>query len=176
MKKYQASTPEALVIGAALQAYENAILYEDFRPILEEYGLTEIDPETWYPQQLTLDIQRKIKSMPNGQQMLVSIGMKIIDSAVFPPMDSLEQAVEAFAASYPMNFKHQAEEDVIRAQFVEEGRIEVYNCSPHSDEMVYGYVYALARRFAPDDKVPVVKFEDVRKIDSDDDMRIIVTY
>lgn len=150
--------------------------FEMFKPILESYGLKTIDPEVWYPQQLTLDIQRAIKQSSGGSQNLVAIGMKIIETAQFPPMESLQQAVNAFAASYPMNFRNQADKDLIHAEIIEDGLIHVTNSSPHSDDMIFGYVYALVKRFAPKGSHPKVTFQDTSKIDSPDDSVIIVSY
>lgn len=176
MKKYKASTPDALVIGQALLPYNDSVERDSFAHILETYDLENIDPEAWYPQQLTLDIQRSIKNQPGGSNMLVSIGMKIIDNAQFPPMESLQDAVEAFAASYPMNFKNQADDDVIQAEFVGDNHIQVINGSPHSDEMIYGYIYSLIRRFAPQGTRPKVAFEDIHSIDSDADTVFNITW
>lgn len=176
MEKYKASTPDAKVIGAALKAYETSLTYEDFKHILKEYDLTEINPEKWYPQQLTLDVQKRINDSDGGSQNLVSIGMQIIDNANFPTMESLEQAVEAFAASYPMNFQEQAEDDLIHAHIIDDSTIEVVNGSPHSDDMIYGYIYALIRRFKPSDAQFTVKYADVSKRDSDEDTVFVVKY
>ncbi len=176
MEKYVASTQEAEVIGVALMAYHDAMHYNDFKAILATYDLTEIDPEEWYPQQLTLDIQRAIKQTPGGGQALVSIGMKIIDKANFPPINSLVEAMEAFSESYPMNFRHQSEKDLIRAEFVKDKHMRVINGSPHSDEMIYGYIYALVHRFAPKGIRPTVSFENPSLIDSPADTVFNVTW
>ncbi len=164
------------MIGAALQAYDEAAYHDEFEPILADYGLEKIDPARWYPQQLTLDVQKAIRDAPGGGNSLVSIGMKIIETAKFPPMESLEAALQAFAVSYPMNFRNQAENDLIRAERVSDNHIRVVNQSPHSDEMIYGYVYAMAKRFSPEDKHPIVKFEDNSQIDGDGDMIINVSW
>lgn len=176
MKKYTASTPNAEVIGTALLAYDNSIEYEEFKSILAEYQLLEIDPARWYPQQLTLDIQRTIKAQPGSSLTLVSIGMQIINTAVFPTMNSLEDAVNAFASSYPMNFRHQSPDDMIRAALCGPGHIQVTNGSPHADEMIYGYVYALVNRFKPEGSIPVVQFADLNAVDGDGDTIIDVMY
>lgn len=176
MKKYKASTPDAEVIGAALMAYNDAVERDQFIDVLKTYGLTEIDPTKWYPQQLTLDVQKAIKDMPGGSTALVSIGMKIIDNAIFPPMESLEQALGAFASSYPLNFHKQAPDDMISATLLDEKHIQVKNSSPHSDEMIYGYVYSMVRRFAPKGSAPVVKFTDLDAVDGDGETVIDVTW
>jgi len=176
MEKYKASTEDAKVIGAALKPYEMSSMRHRFESILKKYGLTEIDEEKWYPQQLTLDVQKDIKGSADGGNMLISIGVKIIEAAKFPPMETLEQALGAFASSYPMNFRDQAEEDIIVAEQIDDQHIRVINRSPHSDEMIYGYVYAMVKRFAPEGTFPAVEFEDYSKIDSDGDTAINVTW
>lgn len=176
MKKYIASTPQAEVIGSALLAYEEAVHYREFQAILKRFDLVKIDAETWYPQQLTLDIQKTIKEQPGGSRSLISIGMKIIETAKFPPMKSLEEALDAFASSYPLNFRYQSPQDVISAHRLSDRHIRVINSSPHSDEMIYGYIYAMIKRFAPLGRRPVVQFVDLNKIDSDDDTLYDVTW
>ena len=176
MKKYTASTPQAEVIGSALLAYEEAIHYKEFQTILKGFGLVKIDAATWYPQQLTLDIQKAIKERQGNSRSLVSIGMKIIDTANFPPMKSLEEALDAFASSYPLNFRHQSSHDLIIARRLTPRHIQVVNQSPHSDEMIYGYIYAMVKRFAPLGRHPVVQFEDLNKVDSDEDTIFNVTW
>lgn len=169
MKKYVASSANAEVLGAALQAYNESFLKEDFEAVLKRYDLTEIDSEKWYPQQLTLDIQHEIKKSASGSNLLSSIGMKIIDTAKFPPMESLEQALDAFASSYPMNFRNQSDTDVIRAEVVTSKQFQVINQSPHSDDMIYGYVYAMVRRFGSQNLRYKVSFADAKAIDADTD-------
>lgn len=168
MKKYLSSTPNAQIIGVALKAYNESITYDSFQNVLAEYGLLEIDNDKWYPQQLTLDIQKKIKSNPNGSEHLVSIGMKIVDTAIFIPMESLEEAIEAFAASYPLNFRNQADNDLVYAETVDDNHIRVINSTPHSDDMIYGYIYALVRRFSPKRSIPFIEYDDITQRDSDD--------
>lgn len=176
MKKYVASSPKAEVLGTALLAYELSQERAVFESILHDHGLHEIDPEAWYPQQWTLDIQRTIKETTGGMQALVSIGMKIIESAQFPPMNSLEEAIDAFAASYPMNFRNVSADDHIRAEMLGPGHVRVINASPHSDHMIYGYIYALLTRFAPAGSAPTVEFADLDKVDSDEDTVFNITW
>ncbi|MDX2161151.1 MAG: hypothetical protein SF162_07500 [bacterium] len=169
MKKYVASMPNAEIIGTALKPYDTALQRYQFEAVLETYGLTQIDPDVWYPQQLTLDIQKAIKALPDGSTALISVGMKIIEHAIFPPMESVSQAVQAFAASYPMNFRNHAPTDVVKAELVTDHHIRVINCSPHSDEMIYGYVYGMARRFCPPNFSFKVRFHDMAAVDQDGD-------
>ncbi|MGB1288199.1 MAG: hypothetical protein ACPG7F_16800, partial [Aggregatilineales bacterium] len=122
------------------------------------------------------DIQHSISKSPNGSQKLVSIGMKIIDNAKFPPMSSLEEAIHAFIQSIPFNFRNQGEDDRFYARIIDKHHIEMINASPHSDDMIYGYIYSLVRRFAPEGSRPIVQYADINKRDSDEDTIFIIEY
>ncbi|MFW5691116.1 MAG: hypothetical protein ACOCXZ_01335 [Chloroflexota bacterium] len=74
------------MIGSVLLAHKESVNVDDFRATLHDYGLSEIDPDSWYPQQLTLDIQKAIKQSKNGSNNRISIGMKIVETAKFPSM------------------------------------------------------------------------------------------
>ena len=176
MKKYVAPNPEARILGAAMTAFEQSSERETFLDVLKKYNLDKIDPEVWYPEQLALDIQKEIKSGPGAMQALVSIGMVVTTTALFPPIHSLEDAVMAFAIGYPMNFRNIDRTEDISAKTVEEGKIKVVNHSPLSDDLVYGFVYGLINRFKPAGSSPTVEFEDYDQCDSDGNTVFYVTF
>ncbi|MEM6281147.1 MAG: hypothetical protein AAF787_03060 [Chloroflexota bacterium] len=174
MEKYKASTQQAEVLGAGLLAYENAIERDEFMDILSQYGLTAVDPEAWYPQQLTLDVQNAIKATNGGSQSLVSIGMAIIEGAKFPPIASLAEAVDSLAVAYQMNHRNLAETDRVIVNHVSDEHIEVINATPNSDDVLYGYIYAIIRRFKPEGKRLIVEYADIDRRDSDDDTLFVI--
>src|SRR5258708_25855368 len=59
-QKYVASSGEAEILGVSLIAMLENLRAADIRPILESYGLDEVEPKKWYPQQLILDVHRAI--------------------------------------------------------------------------------------------------------------------
>jgi hypothetical protein len=174
MKKYVSAGPEVEIAGYGIQAYELAYSKQDFAHILEAYGLTEIDADGWYPQQLTLDIQKAIKESENGGEQLIDVGIAVIEASPFPPFESLDDAFAGFSMHYGMNFRNHPPSEGIFAHKLSENHFQIVNATPHSDEMVYGYVYALVKRFVPMARQPRVTFDPSTPVDSDKDMIINV--
>ena len=176
MKKYVAPNPNAAIRGQVMLAYEGGLEQENYLEILKQHNLETVDPEQWYPEQLSLDIQREIKSSKGGMQALVSIGMAVTSKAIFPPMGGVEQAVEAFTTRYAAGIRDIPPHERLHAEVIGDRKMKVVNATPHSDDMVYGYIFALVRRFAPAGSAPIVKFENYKLCDSDCDTVFYVTW
>ena len=88
--------PETEVLGQVMFAYIENIRAEEMAAILQKYGLTDIQPNQWYPYQLGLDFERALgESDENGAESLVAIGIKIIDQMPFPAeVTTIPQALE----------------------------------------------------------------------------------
>lgn len=176
MKKYVASSPSAEIVGSGLQPFLTSGERDTFQHILDKHHITAFDPNAWYPVQVSLDLQKEIKDQPGSSTALVSIGMRVVQDAPFPPMKSLEEAVSIFSQAYSMNLRGHVAQEGLHAEQIKPGHLAITNASPHSDEMVYGYIYALVNRFKPAGSHPVVQFADVSAIDGDGDMVINVSY
>lgn len=176
MKKYIASTPSAEIIGSGLLPFLTSGERDMFQHVLDKHRVTAFDPTAWYPAQVSLDLQNAIRQQPGSSSALVSIGMRVVEDAPFPPMNSLEEAVTVFSQAYSMNLRGHVPDEGIHAKQVKPGHLAITNATPHSDELVYGYIYALVNRFKPAGSHPVVQFADLNAIDGDGNMVINVMY
>ena len=80
---------------------------------------------------------------------LVSIGMKIPHTAVFPPgIDSIESGLNSIDVVHHMNHRG-GEIGVYQATTVSEQQIDVLCRKPYPDNFDYRIIYGLARRFCP---------------------------
>jgi hypothetical protein len=174
MKKYVNASPAVEIVGYGIKAYELAYSKQDFDHILQAYGLTEVDPEQWYPQQLTLDIQKAIKNSENGSEQLIDVGIAVIETALFPPLETLDDVFNGFSMQYGMNFRNHPPEEGIFVRKISDQHYQIINATPHSDEMIFGYVYALVKRFTPKSRHPRVSFDSSTPIDGDGDTIINV--
>ncbi|MGF1506187.1 MAG: hypothetical protein GYB64_15130 [Chloroflexi bacterium] len=150
MKKYEATSPDVMVIGQAMLSVVSGML-DEVEPILDRYGVSEIDPEVWYPQQLFLDMFKELEQATGGNVYnLVSIGMQILEKAAMPPdIHDIPSGLNALHAYYHMNV---CNEDPERGWTVEERAEGVYDIvctSPFPFDFEYGILYAMVRRFAP---------------------------
>lgn len=149
---YRAFGPDAEVYGAAMLAFVNSINYTNFHSIMEQHGVVHVDPERWYPQQVWLDIFSDIASQSGGSSNLVSIGMKIVDTAPMPPeIKSLpfKEIMLGFEqGSYRMNNRGK---DIggIETVVISDTHLVMVDKTPYPDDFIYGAYYAMARRFLP---------------------------
>jgi hypothetical protein len=76
---------------------------------LRRAGLDSVvaDDQHWYSQQAWLDVFKTVATEV-GDSTLYSIGLKIPETAVFPPeIDGIEKALAAIDVAYHMNHKNQ---------------------------------------------------------------------
>ena len=151
MRKLVASTPKAELKGAVMNSLFLTIKYDEIAAILEKYDLEDLDPEQWYPQQLMLDVYRDIEERKfNVGENLVSIGMKIMEVAAFPPaVDSVEKALPGLLIAYNTDHRYHTEKGWI-VDVVRPGKAFMTADNPYPDDQHYGLLWALVRRFSPE--------------------------
>lgn len=150
MSRYTVFHPDHESRGQTLIDLANAIGAEQFLPILEKYGLTNIDPESWYPQQDLLNALSEISEHEGSMFDLVSIGMRQAESAPMPPnFDSLPiiEILKAASAAYALTDRG-TDPGEIRCEVVDDHHVRVITRTPDPDDYLYGVTYGYMRRFA----------------------------
>ena len=80
---------------------------------------------------------------------LVGIGMKIPETAIFPPgIDSIETGLKSIDMAYHMNHRG-GEIGVYQTTVVGDQQIDVLCQNPYPDNFDYGIIYGMAQRFRP---------------------------
>ncbi len=150
MYRFVASTPKSEVSGKAMQAFTEAMVKEEILPVLKDHGITELDANHWYSHQFWLDILRDIAERKvNVSEYFVAIGMKVIDTAAFPPMiSSLENALQSLPVAYQLDHRNQSEKGWI-VELAAPRKAIIVAENPYPDDVDYGVVWALVRRFRP---------------------------
>jgi hypothetical protein len=153
MGKYKAFEPENEVLGAAVLSFIESVNFDNIKPFLDRYGLTEVDPGAWYPLQLWLDVLSDMDEQSGGGAMFdfVSIGMKIIETAQFPPEFStlsMKQAIMTANDLYRANMRGGDFGEYIIDQ-LNDNHLRITTRIPYPDDVAYGQLYGMARRFAP---------------------------
>lgn len=155
MTKFVAQ-PETEILGQAILAVTQSINYDDFGGLFEaglkQYNFpTVIDPEQWYPLQMLLDIYKSFYDEANASPNLVSIGMKVIEASPFPPeVDSVVTAVAALNSIYEYYVRNYEAGTEYQIETLSATEVRVTDHTPFPHDLVYGYMYAIARRFAPE--------------------------
>ncbi|MEO8607792.1 MAG: hypothetical protein ABI690_07930 [Chloroflexota bacterium] len=162
MRKYIA-TPQAEVIGSAMQNLFVSINRDEFLPLVEQtftqYGVDNIQDKAWYPHQLTLDIFKLIEDAKlNSMDNLVSLGMAYVETATFPPqINSVYSALSALSQTYGLNIRNAADGEGYEVQQLSDQHIQIIDQNPFPHDTVYGFIWGIAKRFrANQDKFPSI--------------------
>ncbi|MCU0497210.1 MAG: hypothetical protein MUF87_07665 [Anaerolineae bacterium] len=150
-------SPDALQLGAPMQALLSNIRTEELRPILAKHGLTEIKADHWYPMQIFLDVFRDIVDRQSGVTLdLIAIGIRGVEtSAPFPPeIDTLEKGLAMMDyVSRHVNVKNVPPEFGYPVTKIEEGHLHLTNNTPIPDDSIYGYIWGITNRLKKADDV-----------------------
>lgn len=159
MAVYQTFHPNNEAKGAAILAAMAALDAKQVKKLMEANGIESVDAETWYPQELELNILKSI----NSQNFLdmVSVGMKIPEIAAFPPnITDVHGALGLLDAAYHMNVRG-PEVGEYRYEKTGERSATVTAYNPYPSDFDYGLIYSLVKRFRPNDsKAVLVKRDD----------------
>lgn len=146
---YQASSPQAQVLGANVTALLGTLTDHTLRPLVEEYGFGTIDPEIWYSQQDFLDVIRAVEERLTWEE-LVAIGMNGANLVDFPMNTPLEDMLAQLPPAYHY-FHHQVSGS--EGYSLEHGdRHMAVVCNvPYPPFVLYGLIHGLIRRFCAAD-------------------------
>jgi len=157
MQKFVADSPNAKVIGQALLALKESINFEEFADIMSRHGLNDIQPEKWYPYQVLLDFHKSLHDGPNGSENLVSIGVKVIETALLPDgVDSVSSALNLLNTLHQLNLRDSGREGY-EITALDYNKYEVIDHTALPHDLIYGFLYGILRRFAPNSTKRVLK-------------------
>ncbi len=156
MAQFVAFDPDVEVSGAAILSFVEA-MSENILPVLARYGIRNPRPDSWHPQQAWLDAFRDVAEGDFGARLdLVSIGMRIPESAIWPPeVRTIEDALYSIDVAYHMNHRN-GEIGCYRATQVGAREIEVFCENPYPCDFDYGIIYGTARLYLPSNNNLVV--------------------
>jgi hypothetical protein len=159
MAEYQTFHPKNEAKGAGILAAMAALDPEQMKKVLQANGLEGVDAETWYSQELELNV---LKSINTGNFLdMVSVGMKIPEIAMFPPnIQDVHGALGLLDMAYHMNVRGENIGEYVYEKLGERSaKITAHN--PYPSDFDYGLIYALVKRFRPaDSKNVLVKRDD----------------
>lgn len=168
MAEFIAIDPRVQVNGETVLAFTNSMEKgkETRQAILKKHGI-DPKPQSWYKQQAWLDAFKEVKDSL-GEMNLFLIGKAIIDSANFPPINNLEEALRSLDVAYHMN--HRLDNELMfdpgtgkmtegighynLTEYDDKGRKATFVCdNPYPSKFDEGIITQLLRRFKPADSV-----------------------
>jgi hypothetical protein len=161
-QKHIAPSPEAelrgqLLIGLKLSADSEAMV-----SILEKHGLTNIDPNQWYPMQAMLNVENDIyASNDNISKKLVSLGIQFAQEWVFAPdVETIFDALHIQIQLINQMFRNVPDEHGITLQDVSKKHLRMFANIPYADDSIYGAFWGTVNRFKPKDSLFTVRIID----------------
>lgn len=152
MGKYNVYTDDSEVIGQSILSTVECLAADMVRPHLEKNGLASVELDQWYPLQTWFDVFNDVEQDPDNMMNLVSIGMKIVETAVLPPefdTMSFSEIINMIDAAYKMNNRG-TDIGAYAGEIVGERHIKVVITAPYPDHYSYGVIYGFAQRYLSD--------------------------
>lgn len=142
-------TNGADVLGQSANAIFNHMRKDDVIESLTKHGLSELQAEEWYPVDGFVDVMAEWYQNPNTTDNLVSVGMAIIDNALLPAevddMSPLEQ-LSLISMIHDQSHRNGDVGQHIINQ-VADNHIQITSNTPYPDDMIYGYIYGICKRY-----------------------------
>jgi hypothetical protein len=160
MPIYSAFSVDAKVLGEIVLAFLRCMNYDNVAPFMMRHGLLgrhgfqTVDPEQWYSQQGWLSVLSDLteERPDSSSDDLLSIGMKMFETIVFPPgFESLpvDQALVDWGALYAE--KHRGTDiGEVTAELVSDRHFKMRTRVPYPDGIQHGLFYAMLRHFCPE--------------------------
>ncbi len=163
MAVYTWHDPCVEILGAQLQNFVRCAQPDDITPILSKYALTNVQTDRWYPVQLWLNVMTDIAAAQNGMMNLTSLGMKMADVVFSPPefargdFEAVFMHLNRYYQRYLRNgdVGHQRTLKVAERHLLAESKI------PYPDDLLYGMLYGLTRRYLPPETQFILYYDDV---------------
>ena len=148
-QEYVASSPDAEILGAVLLSFVQNVKADELMPFLKKYGLDEMDPNKWYPQQLILDFYKGMADNTiNMSENMVAIGIKSVETVPQnPDAKTLEQAILTSNATNKVILRNVPEDEGFAIAESRPGYLLVIDNTPYPADAMYGYFWGLARRY-----------------------------
>ncbi|NDJ78510.1 MAG: hypothetical protein GYB65_19850 [Chloroflexi bacterium] len=162
--RFTAFNPAAEVLGQAMVAFVECSNRDAIRPFMEAHGLTEVNPDQWYPQQVWLDVLSDIANAKEDAMIdFVSIGMKLIRLIQLPPefeQMSFRQVLQVWDEAGYQSTNRGEDAGYLAIDFLSDTHVKMALHTPYPDDLMYGACFALARRFLPHDTEVSVYFDE----------------
>lgn len=174
-ESFLAQCPNAKVLGGSIMSIQ-AAMGDAAAPYFADAGLDDLQTHSWYEFEQYLHVlDAIIANEPNVMGSLVSIGMKIVETAPLPPeIDTVEKALMSMQGAWELNTQN-APTNNWHVEKVNDDKFILTNNSPFPKDMEYGVLYGFVRRFAHGRNF-TVSYEnlDDRVNDDQDTIRFVV--
>lgn len=150
-RRFEAFDPNTEVIGQNVLAFVECSSRDTIMPFLHHHELSHIDPEQWYPLQKWLDVLSDLANSKAAMFDFVSIGVKIAETAVYPPeVESGQVPFAELVMLIPQIYQIQhrgGDVGIEQTEKIGASHVRLIMRTPYPDDLAYGVVWGMARRF-----------------------------
>jgi hypothetical protein len=139
------------ISGNTLLAYVDNVQADIIEPIFRKRGITDVDPEKWYPLQPVLDVLKELHDNPAATVNLIAIGVKIAEYGVEPEdiiNAPLPVVLEHWNDHLHINFRNGNPGQIITEK-VHDKFYKITQKNIFPDDLCYGLAYGFARSRLP---------------------------
>lgn len=143
--------PNTEIIGPVLMAYLDNVQSEIIEPIFRRHGMTNPNPEKWYPLQPVLDVLKELSKGDSATTNLVAIGVKIAEYGVEPEdivNAPLPIVLEHWNDHMQISFRG-GDVGIIITEKVHDKFYKTIQKNVFPDDLCYGLAYGFARSRLP---------------------------
>lgn len=147
--------PNLELIGVMASTFINNMQNDLTRPIIKQYGMENLDPNTWYPASIFMDTMNQlVKTGTNFSSAFVAIGMEIGKTLPIPPELQNATLGEILTAVWDAGYKavHRNHHDnigSIKVEKVSDKHYKTIHDHLYPDDFSYGIAYGFCKRFLP---------------------------
>lgn len=145
--KYQAFDPNVEIMGAMMLAFAQCANNDSTLPLLAKHGLTDIQPDRWYPVQAWLDVLSDIVNTGGDVYDLIAIGKRIGEISPLPPtVKTVVDALPTLGMSFAGVHRNGNAGTVVVRKITDE-HWEIDHHTPWPDELMFGAAFGIVYRF-----------------------------
>jgi len=162
MANWRTFSDDHEIPGKILFELRDAVGADQILPFFEKHGMTNIDPNKWYPMQTMLNIYKDMSEAKSGTMFdFVSIGMQEATQAIVPPEFAampLLQILQGVGEVFKLNNRG-TDFGSISIETLSDTHIKVTLRAVTPDDVWYGIFYGFVRRFAPQGTSFTVRYD-----------------
>lgn len=154
---YVPSSPDAEYFGWSVLTVTQNLRADIIRPLMEKYGLADVDPNAFYLQGALLAALKEVEQNFTFEE-LVALGIKTADLLPVPPeLNSVEALIAALPVLYKSTCRNIPEEEGVTVEKVHDKHYRLIHNSPLPPFMLYATVFGLVRRVKQKGQNPLVE-------------------
>lgn len=155
-------SPDTQVLGAIVLSIFGTSRLEDLQPYFDKYGLKQYDPDKYYPIEPLFKLVNEIVEDRKGLDSmfdLVSMGISNGTSIPLPPeIDTMEKWLMIWGKRHPVLY-HGTDIGYVKCEKNSDSNFTVRVRWPWMDDIAYGTIYGMCKRFLPPDSEFVVEYD-----------------